>query len=383
MILYISKHNPFGKTGGGVLASHALLKAFSIVVKGNIDLCCADSIKDIDSEISLNKINYVKKRTKWAYFTSIFTGEMHRYGGFVKQMIRSNPQKYDLVVFDHSSIGGTLVQFVNSKGIRTITIHHNYEPAFFADNERRRLVKFLFLRHVKHMERQSYKYSAANLFLTSYDKQLFQQKYGETHAYNYIIGIFDYRGLKLDDYMLPANSNLSTNKRHPIFVISGSLHNVQTEDGVLDFLHNYFANLPADSELIIAGRNPSERLYRAIEGIERIRIVANPEKMDDIIRDADVYICPIRLGGGIKLRVMDGLRNGLPVIAHEVSSRGYEDYKPCGILHDYYDQASFRQIISNNDFCNQKRKSFVIQKFYETFSLESGITKVESVLKII
>ena len=53
-------------------------------------------------------------------------------------------------------------------------------------------------------------------------------------------------------------------------------------------------------------------------------MIPNPESIDDIITDSDIYLCPTRLGGGIKLRVMDGLRLGIPVITHSCSARGYD-----------------------------------------------------------
>ena len=34
----------------------------------------------------------------------------------------------------------------------------------------------------------------------------------------------------------------------------------------------------------------------------------------------------------MKLRVMDGLRNGLPVLAHAVSARGYRNFENCDMM---------------------------------------------------
>lgn len=47
----------------------------------------------------------------------------------------------------------------------------------------------------------------------------------------------------------------------------------------------------------------------------------------------------------MKLRVMDGLRNGLPVIAHKVSARGYGEFEKKGILIKFDTEEQFAQAI--------------------------------------
>ena len=83
---------------------------------------------------------------------------------------------------------------------------------------------------------------------------------------------------------------------------------------------------------VIAGRHPREELKRACFGNERVELIDSPEDMDAVIRKANVYLCPTRLGGGLKLRIMDGLKMGIPVLAHEISARGYEKFAAAGIL---------------------------------------------------
>jgi hypothetical protein len=113
-ILFITKHNPFG-IGGGSFASHAYLKAFSEISDGNIDICIADHVK-ITNELIFNNVYYIKKRNIVSRLISLFTGHMHRYTAFVKKLLSTN-YDYDYCVFDHSSIAGTLVNYVNKFNI--------------------------------------------------------------------------------------------------------------------------------------------------------------------------------------------------------------------------------------------------------------------------
>ena len=62
--------------------------------------------------------------------------------------------------------------------------------------------------------------------------------------------------------------------------------------------------------MIIAGRNPAAILIEKCKCLPNVTLIPNPENMQDILMQGDVYICPTRLGGGLILRIMDGLRLG-------------------------------------------------------------------------
>ena len=89
------------------------------------------------------------------------------------------------------------------------------------------------------------------------------------------------------------------------------------------------------------------------------------------MRHADYYICPISAGSGMKLRVMDGLKQGLPVLCHEVSTAGYEKFMEDGMLHAYKDEttfmASLRKMLSMDI-----PQHDIYESFRQYFSPEAG-----------
>ena len=90
-----------------------------------------------------------------------------------------------------------------------------------------------------------------------------------------------------------------------------------------------------------------------------------------VLSQAKYYICPTSLGGGFKLRVMDGLSAGLPVLCHSVSARGYESFVKEGCLLIYDSPSSFRSQLERLKKLNVDRKD--IQSMYEqSFSFDSG-----------
>lgn len=149
---------------------------------------------------------------------------------------------------------------------------------------------------------------------------------------------------------------------------------LQTETAILVFLKEYMPLLNEvcpSAELIITGRNPSQRIYDAAAPYSNIKIVPNPKDIMDVITKGNYYICPIHTGSGLKLRSMDALRIGLPVLAHQVSTHGYEGIQRDGYLFSYSSKEDFKtalkKLIQLHD-CRQQ----VIDSYYSHFSFEAG-----------
>ena len=373
-ILYISKHDPFGKSGGGDMASHAYLKAFSLIYPGQIDLCMASHIEADDRDIVCNHIFKVPPRSRCERICSVFNGEMHRYGRFVKNM-RISAKDYDLCVFDHSAVGGTFAKKMRLKGIKTITIHHNYEVEYFSDNNRG-LYKSLFLPWVRSMERKAYKNSYINLFLTSQDKCKFENVYGKSFSKNAVLGAF---GFSNNDQTVvqPLVSDKVT------IAITGTLASFQTEDAIKFFFESLYKVVPNDCNIIIAGRDPSNSLISLCKNYPNVELIKNPDKMSEVINQANVYLCPTRLGGGLKLRVMDGLKNGRPVIAHVRSARGFDVFYDTPFFRSFETIEEFKSAL-DDIICGIKNKSYnpkaIADFFYEEFSLNAGVKRLKAIM---
>ena len=104
--------------------------------------------------------------------------------------------------------------------------------------------------------------------------------------------------------------------------------------------------------------------------------------MAPYVRKAACYICPVDLGGGVKLRVMDGLKNGLPVIAHKVSARGYDQFVVQGCLLPYSDPQSFRQALEQYKHLALKRND-ILHTYQRLFTFQAGVDRLRNILAAI
>lgn len=76
-----------------------------------------------------------------------------------------------------------------------------------------------------------------------------------------------------------------------------------------------------DARLVIAGRSPNRRLYdlAALPGVELIR---DPEDLSVLYRQANLAIVPLTSGGGTRLKILEAMAWGLPVIATQLAAEG-------------------------------------------------------------
>lgn len=373
-ILFICKDNPFG-VGGANFAAHAFLRAFSDLAEGQIDVVMSSEIQE---ENSIRVANYYKTppRSFVSKILSVVTGQMHRHTLTVKRLLKSG-QRYDLVVFNNSKVSANLLEVTRATGAKRVTIHHNLELEYFLDNTPNAIFRRLFKKHVAEAERTSYLNSEVNLFLTFSDLQEFERIYGKNGKINECIRGFEYKDL-------PEVIEKPYDGQRPVIAITGSLCTVQGIDGVKYFFSELYSSVPDNFSIIISGRSPSKEVVELCESKNNVELIANPIDMNEVINKADIYLCPTRLGGGQKLRVMDGLRLGLPVLTHACSERGYEDFKLSGSLASFSNADDF--ITALSQMCERLQKGLVNREtvrnqYAEIFSYEAGLSRIKRIFE--
>ena len=373
-VLYVTNQDPNG-VGGGCYASHAYLKAFSRIFHGKIDLCIAEECNEQDKDIKLAHTFRIKPRNKTQKVLSIFNGRMHRFTKPVKRLICEN--NYDYCVLDHNKLAGSLIRKLKQRKIKVITIHHNYEPEFFKDNCTNLWYRIFYMRHVVRSERLAYLMSDINLFLTKDDLEKFIKVYGNCNGKCSVIGTFEYSEIQFP----VINSN---NSETITIAITGSLNNEQGIDGVKFFIKDLYPNIDKSNRIIIAGKQPTQEIVSLCDCKSNIQLVPNPKSMNDILCQAQIYICPTRLGGGLKLRIMDGLRLGLPVLTHKCSARGYDLFFDKPYFRVFSDSASFQVELDNlirfikgvNNYKEDCRNHY-----QSVFSFISGLDRIKKAIE--
>jgi len=385
MKVLIFTHHYLDDNSGGSFASRAYVNAFTEISDSCMLLYPDRGIPVSDfihKKCILKGIRY--ERSNIGKVIDYYRGRIHRYMDvMIPQIHEFNP---DIVVFDNSRTSGMMLKKIKKPGLKIITIHHNYELEYYKGTKPFIAWRIPFLHYVKEAERIAVQFSDLNLTLTDEDKHLLQIHYDPKRTKTIVkLGCFESKSdsSSVNNRIVKIDQAKTDNL---CFVITGALGTYQTEVSVIPFLENEYPELLKilpESKLIIAGRNPSLKMIQACAKYPSVTLISNPENMQVIIDQADVYICPTCVGGGLKLRVMDGLKAGLPVLTHVVSARGYDEFSSSNCMFIYENKESFRKSLNNviNEIKNGKLKIENIKNLYNSvFLFESGVRRLREIL---
>lgn len=110
-------------------------------------------------------------------------------------------------------------------------------------------------------------------------------------------------------------------------VFTGSLDWRPNVDGLLYFLDSVFPliqqRIPSCT-LTIVGRNPLPTLRSAVNGRKDVILTGTVEDVRPYMETAAVYVVPLRIGGGSRLKILEAQAMKLPVVSTTIGAEGLE-----------------------------------------------------------
>jgi len=110
---------------------------------------------------------------------------------------------------------------------------------------------------------------------------------------------------------------------NPTIVFGGSLDATMNQAALQWFIKDIFPlvrNRIPEVKLLIVGRNPPASILGKINS--SINVVANPPDIRDYYSQADVFVVPLRSGGGTKLKTLEAMAMALPVVSTSTGAQG-------------------------------------------------------------
>lgn len=359
---------------GGANASKAFILLFSSIFEGmtlmypeHSDHSSADRIPQ-----GIKLLPVYDNRSKLRKGLDVYRGILHRFNKAVREHLAAN--RYDVIVVDHSLTFAGIGDDIKKSGAKIITIHHNVERDYNRANKPSVVYRLPYMYFTDKAEREVLQASDVNLTLTANDAARFQSWYTDRDLHLRPIGLCEYHAIEAKTLPEKPFGN--------VFAITGSLCFRQSAEPVIRFVNEYYPLLRKHFEgcrLIIAGRNPNEELQAVCAAHDGIELIANPDDINAVIEQADVYICPINVGSGIKLRVLDGLRHGRPVVCHEVSAVGYERLMEKGAMFSYMDKDTFEQCLERLK-TNTVSPTAIYDTYRKEFSPEEALKRLGNIL---
>jgi glycosyltransferase involved in cell wall biosynthesis len=107
-------------------------------------------------------------------------------------------------------------------------------------------------------------------------------------------------------------------------VFSGAMDWYPNEDAMLFFIHEILPLVQrqmANVTLTIVGRSPSARLRSATDATG-VRLTGTVDDVRAFIDEGAVYVVPLRIGGGTRLKIFEALSMGKAVVSTSVGAEG-------------------------------------------------------------
>ncbi len=122
----------------------------------------------------------------------------------------------------------------------------------------------------------------------------------------------------------------------PAFVFTGTMDFRPNVDGLLWFADEVWPHIRArlpSARFYVVGRRPHPRL-QALHRREGIVITGEVDDARAYIRAATVYLIPLRMGGGTRLKVLEAAAIGVPIVSTTFGADGFPEAETALLLAD-------------------------------------------------
>ena len=246
-----------------------------------------------------------------------FSVHAHRSRSFQPKIVQLlEKEKIDLIHYDTIS----LAQFIyDGEKIPRILTHHNIESKLMerrAKVEKNPLVKtYLSLQaqRLRNYERNESPKFAVNIVMSDTDGTELKKIAGHITLAVVPNGVDT-------DYFFPSQGSETLS-----LVYTGGMNMFANKDAVLYFLNEIWLLIKAEepsAEFYAVGQDPPPELIK-IAGNDPQVIV--PGYVDDIrpfVAKASVYVVPLRVGGGTRLKILDAMAMGKAIVSTSIGCEG-------------------------------------------------------------
>ncbi|MBJ6360263.1 glycosyltransferase [Paenibacillus sp. GCM10012307] len=118
-------------------------------------------------------------------------------------------------------------------------------------------------------------------------------------------------------------------------VFFGALNRNENNDAVIWFINKifpYIMKVNPKTNMVIVGNGPSKELLQISRSYPNIKVTGFVENPYQIIADSRIGIIPLRLGAGIKIKLLESMACGVPVVSTSVGAEGTDFTEEDGLF---------------------------------------------------
>lgn len=209
---------------------------------------------------------------------------------------------------------------IAAKGFSKVLNHHNCESAMAlrrAQQESNPLKRAFLANHagkLAHLEREVCHQFNVNTVVSELDALDLGKRDSRAHFHVVDNGTDT-------DYFVPSNEG----EEKDSLIFSGSMNWYPNLSGIKFFRREIWPQLKNQRpgiRLYLAGQNPGPWLVRWAQEDSNVQLVISPPDMRPWLARAAVYVCPILDGGGTRLKLLDAMAMGKPIVSTTIGCEG-------------------------------------------------------------
>lgn len=237
------------------------------------------------------------------FFNPFFT---KRFDKNILRQIQEIAANFDMLYFDFSQVH-IYSLFVNHPN-KVLMCHDVICQKFSRKGK-------VFLPWIKSCEKKLLCSASKIITFSRKDCDVIKKEYDlDSHAVNFYLknGRFDYEKLEIE-------------KIENKFCFYGAWNRSENTECLEWFLEKVYPNLPRELGFIIIGGGIDGRLKSKLSDYKNIKIVGFVENPVSEIAKCQALIALLHKGAGVKVKVIDALSSGTPVIGTDIAFEGIED----------------------------------------------------------
>jgi len=333
-VLFFSQRFPYPMDTGGKIRTGKLLEQlnalFHITLVSNVESpkddpyvaqvrnLCAEFHPVPWKEVKKYSVRFYLKLLRGIFSHYPFT-VINDYSKDLETALRdlTASKRFDLLVCDFLQPS---LNVRNLNGVPKLLFEHNIEsviPRRHLDTARNPIGKafwWLQWRRMERYERETCRSFTGTVVVSEPDKECLEERFGVENVFSIPTGVDT-------DYYAPRKDHVKKNS----LVFTGSMDWLPNEDAIIFFAREILGRVKRkipDITLTVVGRNPSRRLLQEVEHHPEINVVGWVSDTRPYIGSHALYVIPLRIGGGTRIKVYEAMAMGKAIVSTRVGVEG-------------------------------------------------------------
>jgi len=304
-------------------------------------------LKLIETSVYSKMLSSIQFPTFHPFFTS-------RFSWSVLQYIKAVSSEYDILYFDFSQV------FIYSLWFRSHTTYlMAHDVIYQRESRKKSWVSIIMLPFVLYTEKILLKCGSQVLCFSEKDKLLIRDNYDLNAAV-----VFFY--IKKSLY----STKFKYLNKKSYFVFFGAWNRDENALGLIWFINYVLPHVNLDIEFRVLGPGLTDEVKKLISKNSTIVYSGFVEDPYQVISESSALIAPIFIGAGVKVKVLEALATGTPIIGTPIAFEGITEVKKgCFIIAEVVEE--FLSAINKFSYWSSEERVELQALFFQSYGRSS------------